>query len=86
MKEEEVKGLISRALTENGVKFEPSSLRIRYYQDEWERIDAFGEYLNDEGYYEFAISVDKKGKVKRFHVNMISPRSVFEELKKLKRE
>ena len=86
MKEEEVKGFISRALTENGVKFEPGSLRLRYYHDEWERIDAFGEYLNDEGYYEFAISVDKKGKVKRFHINMISPRNVFEDLNKLKRE
>ena len=86
MKEEEVREIIAKVLSDNGVKYEDSSLRVRYFQDEWERVDAFGEFLTADGYYEFAISVDKRGKVKRFHINLISPRSVFEELKKLKRE
>ncbi len=86
MKEEEVRLLIAKVLHDNGVKYEEDSLKVRYFQDEWGRVDAFGEFLTSDGYYEFAISVDKKGKVKRFHVNLISPRSVFDELKKLKRE
>ncbi|MGC9104907.1 MAG: hypothetical protein ACP5HQ_00535 [Thermoprotei archaeon] len=86
MDEAEAKEIISNVMKDRGIEFEPESLRIRYFQDDWGRLDAYGEFLNREGYFEFAISVEDRKKVKRFHVNLIMPRSVFEETKKLKRE
>ncbi|MCQ4345300.1 MAG: hypothetical protein RXQ70_03900 [Sulfolobaceae archaeon] len=86
MNEGEAKELIAWALREKGVQFDEASLKIRYFEDSWDRLDAYGEFVNSEGYFEFAVSVEGKKKIKRFHVNMIMPRSVYEDMKKLKRE
>lgn len=58
------------------------TLQIKYYQSFKDRFDVFGEYQNQIGIFEFAISFDKKGNLKRSHINMISPKKIRNELEK----
>ncbi|WP_338599797.1 hypothetical protein V6M85_10680 [Sulfolobus tengchongensis] len=59
-----------------------ASLQIKYYQGFKDRFDVFGQYENALGIFEFAISFDRKGNLKRSHINMISPKNIRKELEK----
>ncbi|AOL16188.1 hypothetical protein BFU36_05080 [Sulfolobus sp. A20] len=58
------------------------TLQIKYYQSFKDRFDVFGEFQNKIGLFEFAISFDKKGNLKRKHINMISPKNLRSDLEK----
>ncbi|EHP69318.1 MAG: hypothetical protein RXS23_02945 [Metallosphaera yellowstonensis] len=58
------------------------SVTIKYVQNFKDRYDVFGQFANGIGLYEFAVSFDEKGNIKRDHVNMIAPHKIREELEK----
>jgi hypothetical protein len=57
-----------------------NSLEIKYYQSFKERYDVFGKFKDNYGYYEFAVSFEKNGKIKRSHINMIMPIKIRQDL------
>ncbi|MEM1600311.1 MAG: hypothetical protein QXW51_05835 [Sulfolobaceae archaeon] len=77
---DDIRILVLKALKTIDDTIIENSVQIKYYQSFKDRIDAFGEYQNELGIFEFAISFDKKGKLKRSHVNMISPKRIRSEL------
>ncbi len=78
---EQIKELTEKALSKLGYD-EISDLDIKYYQEFKDRYDVFGQFKNQRGYFEFAISFDKKVNIKRSHVNMISPSGIREDMEK----
>jgi len=76
-----VKDLTEKTLSRVGYN-SIKDLDIKYYQEFKDRYDVFGQFKNEKGYFEFAISFDKKGNIKRSHVNMISPTSIREDIEK----
>lgn len=62
------------------------SLDIKFLQQYKNRYDIFGQFKDDKGIYEFAISFDTKGKIYRQHINMIQTLKLREELEKKLRE
>ncbi|MCH4814375.1 MAG: hypothetical protein QXY87_01660 [Saccharolobus sp.] len=79
---DEMKDLTLKVLKKIDNTIVDSSLQIKYYQGFKDRYDVFGEYENQIGIYEFAISFDKKGNLKRSHINMISPKNIRKDLEK----
>ncbi|BBG24544.1 hypothetical protein [Sulfuracidifex tepidarius] len=76
-----IKDLTGKALSKLGYT-NVNNLDIKYYQEFKDRYDVFGQFRNERGYFEFAISFDKKVNIKRSHVNMISPSGVREDIEK----
>ncbi|MDT7901008.1 MAG: hypothetical protein RXQ76_05135 [Acidianus sp.] len=62
------------------------SLDIKFLQQYKNRYDVFGQFKDDKGIYEFALSFDTKGKIYRQHINMIQTLKLREELEKKLRE
>ncbi|AEE93506.1 hypothetical protein [Acidianus hospitalis] len=62
------------------------SLDIKFLQQYKNRYDVFGQFKDDKGVYEFALSFDTKGKIYRQHINMIQTLKLREELEKKLRE
>ncbi|PVU76757.1 hypothetical protein DDW13_02230 [Acidianus hospitalis] len=62
------------------------SLDIKFLQQYKNRYDVFGQFKDDKGIYEFALSFDNKGKIYRQHINMIQTLKLREELEKKLRE
>ncbi|QGA55010.1 hypothetical protein GFS03_10695 [Sulfolobus sp. E5-1-F] len=79
---DEIKDLTLKVLKKIDNTIIDNSLQIKYYQSFKDRFDVFGEYENQIGIYEFAISFDKKGNLKRSHINMISPKNIRKDLEK----
>ncbi|BFH73243.1 hypothetical protein SJAV_11870 [Sulfurisphaera javensis] len=79
---EEIKSLTISTLRKLVGDFDINSLEIKFYQSFKDRYDIYGKFQNDKGLYEFAISVDKKGNIKRDHINLIMPRKVRDEVDK----
>ncbi|MQL54607.1 hypothetical protein [Acidianus ambivalens] len=63
-----------------------NSLDIKFLQQYKNRYDIFGQFKDDKGIYEFALSFDTKGKIYRQHINMIQTLKLREELEKKLRE
>ena len=79
---EEIRSLAISALSKIVGDFDVNSLEIKFYQSFKDRYDIFGKFKSKNGIYEFAISVDKKGNIKRKHINLILPMKVNEEINK----
>ncbi|MFP3218202.1 MAG: hypothetical protein RXQ99_06325 [Acidianus sp.] len=62
------------------------SLDIKFLQQYKNKYDVFGQFKDDKGVYEFALSFDTKGKIYRQHINMIQTLKLREELEKKLRE
>ncbi|WP_256202462.1 hypothetical protein [Sulfuracidifex tepidarius] len=54
-----IKDLTGKALSKLGYT-NVNNLDIKYYQEFKDRYDVFGQFRNERGYFEFAISFDKK--------------------------
>ena len=80
--DEEIRSLTVLSLRKIVGDFDVNSLEIKYYQSFKDRYDIFGRFKNKDGLYEFAISIDKKGNIKRDHVNLIMPTKVSQEIDK----
>lgn len=76
-----IKDLTGKALFKLGYS-KINDLDIKYYQEFKDRYDVFGQFRNERGYFEFALSFDKKVNIKRSHVNMISPSGVRDDIEK----
>jgi hypothetical protein len=83
---EDVRELLLKILKKLDPKFIEDSLDIKYIQNFKNRYDVFGQFRNDIGVYEFAISFDTKGNIKRNHINMIRPLKFDDEIQKKLRE
>ncbi|MCI2415481.1 MAG: hypothetical protein MPF33_09625 [Candidatus Aramenus sp.] len=78
---EDVKDILVKILKKEDPNFVEESLDVKYVQNfNDERYDAFGEFQGTHGVYEFAISFDRKGNVKRNHINLIRPSKLDREL------
>ncbi len=62
------------------------SLDIKFLQQYKNKYDVFGQFKDNQGIYEFAVSFDTKGKIYRQHINMIQTLKFREELEKKLRE
>ncbi|MBP1357677.1 MAG: hypothetical protein JZD40_04220 [Sulfolobus sp.] len=80
MMSEEIKSLTISSLRKIVGELDPATLEIKFYQSFKDRYDIYGKFENNVGIYEFAISVDKKGNIKRDHVNLIMPKKVNKEM------
>ncbi|BAK54200.1 MULTISPECIES: hypothetical protein [Sulfurisphaera] len=80
--DEEIKSITISTLKKLIGDFDINTLEIKFYQSFKDRYDIYGKFQNKDGVYEFAISVDKKGNIKRDHINLISPRKVVDEINK----
>lgn len=74
MPEEPVE-LLKKAI--NKLSGEVSDLQIRYFNKGKDRYDFWGTFKKDDGDYEFIISLDKKGNVKRSKILKTSA-SIFD--------
>lgn len=80
--DENIKKLTISTLKKIIGDFDTNSLEIKFYQSFKDRYDIYGKFQNNNGFYEFAISVDKKGNIKRDHINLIMPKKVRDEVDK----
>lgn len=80
--DEEIISLTISTLRKIVGDFDVNSLEIKFYQSFKDRYDIYGKFKNINGLYEFAISVDKKGNIKRDHINLIMPAKVNDEMNK----
>lgn len=82
----DVREILIEILKKIHPNFDENSLDIKFIQESKNRYDVFGQFRDDKGIYEFALSFDSKGKVYRQHINMIQPLKFREELEKRMRE
>jgi|ECHhosMinimDraft_1075155.scaffolds.fasta_scaffold02905_2 hypothetical protein len=80
--EDRVRLLLMKVLRELEPEVIPDSVEIMFYQRTKERHDCFGRYRTPSGLYEFAISFDDKGKIKRNHINLISTKTFFDDIER----
>lgn len=80
--DDKIKSLTISTLRKIIGDFDVNSLEIKFYQTFKDRYDIFGTFKNKNGIYEFAISVDKKGNIKRDYVNLIMPIKINDDIDK----
>jgi len=80
MNDSSIKETVLRILSEKYPKIIKESLEIKFYQTFKDRIDTFGRFQDENGVYEFTLSYEKGGKVKRLHVNLIIPIKVKKDI------
>ncbi|BCU68289.1 hypothetical protein HS7_17260 [Sulfolobales archaeon HS-7] len=78
----EVIELLIKVLKKVDPTYIKDTLELEFLQEREDKFDTFGRFKSSSGYYEFAISFDKKGNIKRSHVNLISPYKIRDELEK----
>ncbi|QKQ99973.1 hypothetical protein GWK48_05900 [Metallosphaera tengchongensis] len=79
---EDLRDLLVKVLKKIDPTIIEETLDIKFTQNFKDRYDVFGQFKNSKGIYEFAVSFDHKGNIKREHVNMIVPNKVKDELEK----
>ncbi|AEB95955.1 MAG: hypothetical protein QXR57_00390 [Metallosphaera sp.] len=79
---DDIRDLLLKVLRKIDPTLLEDSLEIKFIQSFKDRYDVFGQFRNQKGLYEFAVSFDRKGNIKRDHVNMISPNKIRDELEK----
>lgn len=82
----DIREIVIGILRKVNPNFDESSLDIKFTQEYKNRYDVFGQFKDNKGVYEFALSFDNKGKVYRQHINMIQPLKLREELERRMRE
>ncbi|AGE70731.1 hypothetical protein [Sulfolobus acidocaldarius] len=80
MDEGELKKLILSILRKNVGEIDEKTFEIRFSQSFRDKVSTYGRFETSNGVYEFAVMVDKKGKVLRDHVNLIMPKNVKNEI------
>ncbi|AWR97341.1 hypothetical protein DFR86_07105 [Acidianus sulfidivorans JP7] len=82
----DVRDMLIKIIKQIDPNFDETSLDIKFIQEYKNRFDTFGQFKDDKGIYEFALSFDTKGKIHRQHINMIQTLKFREELEKKMRE
>ncbi|EZQ03803.1 MULTISPECIES: hypothetical protein [Acidianus] len=83
---DDVRDFILNFLRKRNPTLKEDSLDIKFIQQGKNRYDVFGQFRDENGIFEFAISFDFKGKIEREHINMIEPSKLRDELEKRLRE
>ncbi|MEM1626172.1 MAG: hypothetical protein QXV69_02650 [Sulfolobaceae archaeon] len=78
----EIRDTVFKILSEKYPNIIKESLEIKFYQSFKDRVDTFGRFQDDKGLYEFILSYEKNGKIRRFHINLIMPSKVRKDLEK----
>ncbi|BCU70385.1 hypothetical protein [Stygiolobus caldivivus] len=71
-----------KALKEIIGDVDENTLELKFKQGFKDKVDVYGKFENKNGLYEFALSFDEKGKVKRSHVNLIMPKDIKDEMER----
>ncbi|ARM75985.1 hypothetical protein [Acidianus manzaensis] len=82
----DIRDMLIKILKKIDPNFDENSLDIKFVQEYKNRYDTFGQFKDDKGIYEFALSFDNKGKIYRQHINMIQTTKFRDELEKKMRE
>ena len=82
MEDNELRELTLQALKEAVGEVDEKTLELKFKQEFKDRVNVYGKFENSKGYYEFALTFDGKGKVKRSHVNLIMPKDIKEEIER----
>lgn len=82
----DVREILIEILKKINPNFDENSLDIKFIQEYKNKYDVFGQFKDDKGLYEFALSFDNKGKIYRQHINMIQLLEFRDELEKKMRE
>ncbi|WP_054836445.1 hypothetical protein [Metallosphaera hakonensis] len=79
---DDLRALLIKVLKKIDPTLIEDTVDVKFIQNFKDRYDVFGQFKNGLGIYEFAVSFDNKGNIKREHVNMISPNKVRHDIEK----
>ncbi|MCH1770978.1 MULTISPECIES: hypothetical protein [Metallosphaera] len=79
---DDVRDLLLKVLRKIDPTIIEDTVDIKFIQNFKDRYDVFGQFKNAKGIYEFAVSFDNKGNIKREHVNMIVPHKIRDDIER----